>query len=67
VIGFYRQDINRRPLFSVTGKKLVYIKNGNIVTDLNDKPIAKILRYKNGNGPFTDSSACGGTLIHPEV
>ena len=68
MIGFRPSQPNRRPVYSTSGQRVGFIQaspRGDVVTDERGCPIALILRYKKGCGPWATASPCGGTMMFP--
>lgn len=72
MIGFNRspQENTRRAVYSPgTGRKLGYFANDangrQTAQDLDGRTVLRILRWKDGRNPYTDSHACGGSWVPP--
>jgi hypothetical protein len=72
-IGFLRPqtELRRRPVYGPgSGRKLGYYatdgKGNQFAQNLEGRTVMRILRWKNGTSPYTDSHACGGSFVPRE-
>lgn len=70
MIGFRAPKHSRRPIYSVTGEKLCYVRqgpNGDEIFNLKGRKIANVKKWKEKLKDLSaTANAAGGTIISPD-